>query len=72
MASSVASSSQFGLQLRLRRKALGITQADLADVIGVNRRVLGELENGKATVQLGIALRAAEALGLGVQLDERR
>jgi HTH-type transcriptional regulator / antitoxin HipB len=60
-----------GNQLRDRRSQLGLTQSALADVVGVNRRVIGELERGKPTVQLEIALRVAEALGLDVQLHPR-
>ncbi len=43
----------------------------VADAIGVNRRVVGELERGKGTVRLEIALVAAQALGLDVELSER-
>ena len=63
--------SDFGKRLRVRRRELGITQEDLAAVIGVNRRVVGELERGKGTVRLEIALNAARALGLDVGLDPR-
>jgi HTH-type transcriptional regulator / antitoxin HipB len=63
--------STFGAQLRARRRELGITQDDVADVIRVNRRVIGELERGKATVRLQIALDAARALGLDVDLHPR-
>lgn len=63
--------SAFGAQLRTRRRELGITQNDLADVIRVNRRVIGELERGKSNVRLQIALDAARALGLDVRLDPR-
>lgn len=63
--------SAFGAQLRARRRELGITQNDLADVIRVNRRVIGELERGKSSVRLQIALDAARALGLDVRLDPR-
>jgi HTH-type transcriptional regulator / antitoxin HipB len=48
-----------------------LSQGAVADVVGVNRRVISELERGKPTVQLGIALRVAEALGLDVALTER-
>lgn len=65
------SPSTFGAQLRARRLKLGITQDDVADVIRVNRRVIGELERGKTTVRLQIALDAARALGLDVKLDPR-
>jgi y4mF family transcriptional regulator len=63
---------QFGFALRVRRGALGLTQQDLADVIGVNRRVIGELERGKRTVRFDIALEAARALGFDVELHLRR
>lgn len=65
------SSSTFGRRVRERRNHLGLSQGALADVVGVNRRVIGELERGKPSVQLGIALRVAEALGLDVELRER-
>lgn len=64
-------SSAFGAQLRARRRELGITQDDVADIIQVNRRVIGELERGKATVRIQIALDAARALGLDVNLHPR-
>lgn len=65
------STSSIGERIRARRQHLNLTQGALADVVGVNRRVIGELERGKPTVQLGIALRVAEALGLDVRLEER-
>ena len=61
----------FGQRVRDRRKRLGLSQSELADVVGVNRRVIGELERGKPSVQLDIALRVAAALGLDVTLRER-
>jgi predicted transcriptional regulator len=42
-----------------------------ADAVGVNRRVIGELERGKSTVQLEIALRVAEALGVDLSFSVR-
>ena len=61
----------FGHHVRERRLHLGLSQSALADVVGVNRRVIGELERGKPSVQLDIALRVAQALGLDVALHER-
>lgn len=65
------SAQDLGARLRARRKELDLSQSDVADVIGVNRRVLGQLENGKGTVQLQIALAAAQAIGLDIQLTPR-
>ncbi|MGI9098224.1 MAG: helix-turn-helix transcriptional regulator [Solirubrobacteraceae bacterium] len=61
----------FGQRVRDRRQHLGLSQSALADVVGVNRRVIGELERGKPSLQLSIALRVAEAVGLDVVLRER-
>ncbi|HZV72470.1 MAG TPA: helix-turn-helix domain-containing protein [Conexibacter sp.] len=63
--------SIFGTALRTRRQALRLTQDEVAEVIGVNRRVVGELERGKGTVRLEIALAAARAVGLDVALQAR-
>ena len=65
------SAASFGRTIRERRRGLGLTQDDLALSIGVNRKVIGQLEGGKETIQLGIALRAARALGLDVGAEAR-
>jgi HTH-type transcriptional regulator/antitoxin HipB len=68
---SPTNSEVFGQRVRDRRRQLGLSQSALADVVAVNRRVIGELERGKPSVQLGIALRVAEVLGLDLTLRER-
>lgn len=65
------SSAALGGALRQRRRDLGLTQDDLALSIGVNRKVIGQLEGGKETVQLDIVLRVARALGLNVGVEAR-
>jgi y4mF family transcriptional regulator len=67
----IRDASDFGNELRQRRRAVGLSQAAIADAVGVNRRVIGELERGKSTVQLEIALRVAEALGLDLSFSVR-
>ncbi len=61
----------FGQRIRDRRKSLTLSQDDVAAVVGVNRRVVGELERGKPSVRLDIALRVAQAVGLDVSVRER-
>jgi HTH-type transcriptional regulator / antitoxin HipB len=63
---------ELGNALRERRRELGFGQEEISGVIGVNRRVIGELERGKGTVQLQIAMEAARALGLDIELAPRR
>lgn len=67
----VTDSNDFGREIRAGRAQLRLSQEQLADAIGVNRRVVGELERGKGSVRLEIALAAARALGLDVDLQQR-
>ena len=59
-----------GSSLRVSRKALGLTQADLALAAGVGVRFVVELEAGKPTVRLERVLRVIDALGGSLQLHE--
>lgn len=59
---------EFGLLIRKGRRALEMTQRDLALVINSGERFVVELEAGKGTSQLGKALAAAQAVG--VQISE--
>jgi y4mF family transcriptional regulator len=63
--------AELGAAIRARRRALHITQDDLATSIGVSRRVIGQLENGKETAHVGIVLRTARAVGLNVGVEPR-
>ncbi|WP_349370438.1 helix-turn-helix transcriptional regulator [Salinarimonas sp.] len=60
----IATPADLGALVRARRKALGLTQADLAARCGTGERFIVELEAGKSTVQLGKALLAAREVGL--------
>jgi y4mF family transcriptional regulator len=61
---AIKTSADFGEQIRLRRKALGLTQQQLAARCGVGVRFIIELEGGKPTCQLGKSLTAAVEVGL--------
>lgn len=54
------------MAVRLRRRALGLSQQDLADLCGVQRQTVGRLEGGDGTVSLGTAMTITDALGLKV------
>jgi HTH-type transcriptional regulator/antitoxin HipB len=53
-----------GQRISTRRKTLGITQEDLAELAGVSVRFLSSLEHGKASVRLSAVLAVLDALGL--------
>lgn len=56
----------FGAAVKRRRKELGYTQQEVADVSGCSAAYLSALENGKATAELGRALRVASMLGIDI------
>lgn len=60
----IEDASQFGAAVAFARKALGLTQRELALAINSGERFIVDLEAGKPTAQLGKALAAAKAVGL--------
>lgn len=60
--------------LRDAREAMGWTQAELADAIGVSRKTVNTVENGVFIPSVVVALKLAQALGTTVEqlfvLDE--
>ena len=60
-----------GRAVRAARLAAGLDQVTAAGLLGVGPRFLGELERGKATLRLGLALQVLERLGLEQRLTPR-
>jgi len=60
-----------GRAIRAKRRAIGLRQADLAALAGVGERFLSELENGKATAEVGRVLRVLQRVGLEVWIAPR-
>jgi y4mF family transcriptional regulator len=67
----VHSVEDIGAVARERRKALGYTQAETAALCATGVRFISDLENGKATIELGKALSVLHALGFDVGLAVR-
>ena len=59
---------ELGKALRRARKQLGLTQPQLALATGVGVRFIVDLEAGKPTIQMALALRVIDALGGEIQL----
>ena len=62
----IRNSQDFGKAVAEARRALGLTQRELALAINSGERFIVDLEAGKPTAQLGKALAAARAVGLNV------
>lgn len=55
--------------LRARRKDLGLTQQEIAELAGVATRTVHAVEAGKPTVRLDALLAVLSALGLQLRLE---
>jgi HTH-type transcriptional regulator / antitoxin HipB len=60
----VRTSADLGAVIRDRRKQLKLDQSNLAKRIGVSRRWVIEVEHGHARAELGLVLRALDALDI--------
>jgi transcriptional regulator with XRE-family HTH domain len=68
---TLTSAADVGLAIRAQRRSLRLTLAQAAMVCGVGVRFLSELENGKATAELGKTLQVLRGLGLDLKSEER-
>ena len=57
--------TDIGLIMRERRRKLGLDQGELARRIKVSRQWIVEIEKGKPRAEIGLVLRALDALEIG-------
>lgn len=67
----IKSAEDLGEVVRSARKRAKTDQIAAAGLAGVGVRFLGDLERGKATVRLGLALQVLQRLGLEVWIAPR-
>ncbi|MGE6699474.1 helix-turn-helix domain-containing protein [Hyphomonas sp. NPDC076900] len=60
--------SDFGSLIRSRRKARGLGQAELAEMVGVSRRWLNQVEAGKPGASLSLVLNTLNALNVQIEV----
>ena len=53
--------------IKERRAELGLTQAELADKVGVTRKTVNTVENGVFTPSATLAIKLAQALNVPVE-----
>jgi len=61
--------SDLGAALREQRRRRGLDQQTLAGTIGVGRQWVVEFEKGKPRAEVGLVLRALDAVGLALSLE---
>ena len=69
MTYAIQSTETLGALIRRERKAQGLRQPDLAAAAGTSIRFIVQIENGKATAQIGKVLDVLQQLGLGIELS---
>jgi putative transcriptional regulator len=58
---------RLAIRFKYRRSELGLTQAELAERVGVTRKTVNTVENGVFTPSTTLAIKLALALGLSVE-----
>jgi DNA-binding XRE family transcriptional regulator len=66
----IYSAAGVGPAIRHYREEAGLTQAQLAEMAGLNRTYLSDLEQGKETEQLRRVLRLLKLLGVRATLQQ--
>lgn len=62
---------QLGAAIRLKRKEKNLTQNELAQLLGAERKWVLNLESGNSKAEIGLILRAIEVLGLRASLTDK-
>jgi len=71
MAQHPAGRSDLAVAVRARRKDLGLTQVEVAELADVSARFVMELEQGKPTVRLDKLTAVLDAMGLSLRAEVR-
>lgn len=67
----ILNTQTLGNVVRQQRKQQGATQVEFASLCGVGVRFISDLENGKATIELGKVLQVLNSLGLEMAIQPR-
>lgn len=68
---NISNPKQLGTLIRHVRKGQGITQEDLSSLAGVGPRLIGEIERGKPTAEIGKVFQLLAGLGLVISIAPR-
>lgn len=66
---SIETILKIGRIVQFHRKEAGLSRIDLADIAGVGKTVVFDIENGKETVRLNTLLKVLGALNVSISLD---
>ncbi len=61
----------FGEIIKYHRNKSGLSQKELADLAGVGKTVIFDIEKGKATVQMDTLIKVLRVLNITLTLDSK-
>lgn len=61
-------SFSIGQQIKIRRKELGVTQPDVAELAGISTNTLYKIETGQTSPTIKVVQKIAEVLGMELRL----
>jgi y4mF family transcriptional regulator len=64
----VSNPKDIGMLIRAKRSERSWTQGELARHVGTTQRWISEIENGKATAEIGMVLRTLSMLGIRLEV----
>ena len=67
----VNSAAELGRLIKTCREQMKLNQQQFADVAGVGRRFISELENGKATLEFDRVIQVCKAAGIDLHARQR-
>ena len=67
---NLRTAEQLGAVIRLKRKEKDLTQSELAKLLGAERKWVINLESGNSKAEIGLVLRALDALNLRASLTD--
>lgn len=60
---------EIGTIVRFHRKQAGLSRIELADIAGVGKTVVYDIENGKESVRLNTLLKILGSLNISISID---
>jgi HTH-type transcriptional regulator / antitoxin HipB len=67
---NLRTAEQLGAVIRLKHKEKDLTQSELAKLLGAERKWVINIESGNSKAEIGLVLRALEALNLRASLTD--
>ncbi|MBN2419293.1 MAG: helix-turn-helix transcriptional regulator [Deltaproteobacteria bacterium] len=62
---------EFGAIVRFHRKQAGLSRIELANIAGLGKTVIYDIENGKDTIRFNTMLKVLNSLNITVSIDSQ-